>query len=92
MPKRIAATRCRELLQAVAREERSDGDGPKIRRRDMDAGDAFGQPAVLLDGKGKANAGTSGSQSRKRAAPDVSSSSKRPCTISSRNKVKRSQH
>ena len=92
MPKRIAATRCRELLQAVAREERSGGDGPEIQRKDMDAGDVFGQPAVLLDGKGKANTRTSGSRSRKRAAPDVSSSSKRPCTIGSRSRVKRSQH
>ena len=93
-PVRVAAAKCREFLEAVAEEERSDGDDPKDEREEVDEGDVFGQLAVPLDtkGKGKASAEPWGSQSRKRAAPDVSSSSKRPCTISSRNKVKRSQH
>ena len=93
-PVRVAAAKCREFLEAVAEEERSDGDDPKDEREEVDEGDVFGQLAVPLDtkGKGKASAEPWGSQSRKRAAPDVSSSSKRPCTIGSRSKVMRSQH
>ena len=84
-PRRIAAAKCREVLEDVAEEKRLDGDDPKDKRRDKDASDVFGQLAVPLDtkGKGKASAKPSGSQSRKRAASDVTSSSKRPCTIGS---------
>ena len=83
--RRIAAAKCREFLEAVAEEERLDGDDPKDKRKDKDASDVFCQAAVPLDakGKGKASAEPSGSQSRKRAASDVTSSSKRPCTIGS---------
>ena len=78
-PVSAAAAECREFLDAVAKEERSDGYDSKNKRTGVDAGDVFGQPVAPLDGKGKASAGTSGPQSRKRVASDVSSSSKRPC-------------